>query len=101
MASCIGCHAAKGAKATCDTCHAIMSRNGPRPGYNHTSPFDADQRLLARLNSPSPSAQNPESPQNSQSTQSSQGTQSSQSGNRSHSASAALALASVLHAPLL
>jgi hypothetical protein len=56
MASCIGCHAAKGAKTTCDTCHAIMSQNGPRPGYNHTTPFDRTsdeaQRLLARLNAP-------------------------------------------------
>ncbi|HEY8996389.1 MAG TPA: cytochrome c3 family protein [Edaphobacter sp.] len=77
MAACIGCHTAKGAKATCDTCHAIMSQNGPRPGYNHTNPFDADQRLLARLNAPAQSAP------------------------PSHHASAAMALASVLHAPLL
>lgn len=27
MGSCIGCHQAKGAPATCDTCHAIMSFN--------------------------------------------------------------------------
>jgi hypothetical protein len=42
MGSCIGCHQAKGAPATCDTCHAIISKNGH-------SPFDVDATLLARL----------------------------------------------------
>ena len=42
MGTCIACHQAKGAPATCDTCHAIMSRNG------HT-PFDVDATVLARL----------------------------------------------------
>ncbi|MBS1801189.1 MAG: hypothetical protein JSS95_15355 [Acidobacteria bacterium] len=45
MANCIGCHQAKGAKATCDTCHAIMSKNGH-------SPFDIDATVLARLQIP-------------------------------------------------
>jgi hypothetical protein len=40
MGSCIGCHQAKGAPATCDTCHAIMSKNGH-------SPFDVDAAVLA------------------------------------------------------
>lgn len=42
MGTCIGCHQAKGAPATCDTCHAIMSKNGH-------SPFDVDRSILARL----------------------------------------------------
>lgn len=45
MGTCIGCHQAKGASATCDTCHAIMSKNG------HT-PFDVDATVLARLRTP-------------------------------------------------
>lgn len=42
MGSCIACHQTKGAPATCDTCHAVMSRNGH-------SPFDVDSTVLARL----------------------------------------------------
>ena len=42
MGTCIGCHQTKSAPATCDTCHAIMSKNG-------RSPFDVDATLLARL----------------------------------------------------
>jgi len=42
MGTCIACHQAKGAPATCDTCHAIMSRNGH-------SPFDVGGATLARL----------------------------------------------------
>jgi hypothetical protein len=42
MGGCIACHQAKGAPATCDTCHAIMSKNGH-------SPFDVDAAMLARL----------------------------------------------------
>jgi hypothetical protein len=42
MGSCIACHQAKGAPATCDTCHAIMSTNG-------RSPFDVAPTVLARL----------------------------------------------------
>lgn len=42
MGSCIACHQAKGAPATCDTCHAIMSKNGH-------SPFEVDSTVLARL----------------------------------------------------
>jgi hypothetical protein len=42
MGTCIGCHQTKGAPATCDTCHAIMSKNGG-------SPFDVDATVLARL----------------------------------------------------
>jgi hypothetical protein len=42
MGSCIGCHQAKGAPTTCDTCHAIMSTNG-------RSPFEVDPNVLARL----------------------------------------------------
>ena len=42
MGTCIGCHQAKGAPSTCDTCHAIMSKNGH-------SPFDADLPVLAQL----------------------------------------------------
>lgn len=42
MGNCIACHQSKGAPATCDTCHAIMSKNG-------RSPFDADTTLLAKL----------------------------------------------------
>lgn len=45
MGTCIACHQAKGARATCDTCHAIMSKNGH-------SPFDVDAALLARLRIP-------------------------------------------------
>lgn len=45
MGNCIGCHQAKGARATCDTCHAIMSKNG-------ASPFDIDSTVLARLHIP-------------------------------------------------
>jgi len=45
MGGCISCHQAKGAPATCDTCHAIMSKNG-------TSPMDADKAVLARLHVP-------------------------------------------------
>jgi len=82
MASCIGCHATKGAKATCDTCHAIMAQNGPRPGYNpHTAPFAEDERLLARLNA-----------QHSTTTASAQ---------QPHQTAAALTLATFLNAPLL
>jgi hypothetical protein len=46
MGSCIACHAAKSAPTTCDTCHAVMSKNGT-PGR---TPFDADATVLARLN---------------------------------------------------
>lgn len=42
MSSCIACHKAKQAPTTCDTCHAIMSKNGP-------SPFEVDAEALARL----------------------------------------------------
>jgi hypothetical protein len=42
MGTCIACHQAKQAPATCDTCHAIMSKNGH-------SPFDVDATMLARL----------------------------------------------------
>lgn len=42
MGSCIACHAAKGARTTCDTCHATMSKNG-------RSPFEVDSTVLARL----------------------------------------------------
>jgi hypothetical protein len=42
MGTCIACHQAKGAPATCDTCHAIMSKNGH-------SPFDVDGAILALL----------------------------------------------------
>ena len=42
MGSCIACHQTKGAPATCDTCHGIMSKNGH-------SPFDVDPTVLARL----------------------------------------------------
>lgn len=42
MGTCIACHQAKGAPSTCDTCHAIMTKNG-RP------PFDTDTTVLARL----------------------------------------------------
>jgi hypothetical protein len=42
MGTCIACHQSKGAPATCDTCHAIMSKNGH-------SPFDVDPFILARL----------------------------------------------------
>lgn len=45
MGSCIACHASKGAPATCDTCHAIMSKNGTPDRML----FDA--AVLARLNS--------------------------------------------------
>jgi cytochrome c7-like protein/class III cytochrome C family protein len=45
MGSCIACHQAKGAPATCDTCHAIMSTNG-------RSPFEVDPTVLARLHIP-------------------------------------------------
>lgn len=42
MGTCIACHQAKGAPSTCDTCHAIMTKNGQ-------SPFDTDATVLARL----------------------------------------------------
>ena len=42
MGSCIACHQAKGAPATCDTCHAIMSTNV-------RSPFQVDPTMLAWL----------------------------------------------------
>lgn len=42
MGSCIACHQAKKAPATCDTCHAIMTTNG-------RSPFEVDRTVLARL----------------------------------------------------
>lgn len=42
MGSCIACHQAKKAPATCDTCHAIMTTNGH-------SPFEVDPTVLARL----------------------------------------------------
>ncbi len=42
MGGCIACHQAKGAPATCDTCHEIQAKNG-------TSPFGADAVVLARL----------------------------------------------------
>ena len=42
MGSCIACHQARQAPATCDTCHAIISKNGQ-------SPFDVDGAILARL----------------------------------------------------
>lgn len=45
MAGCIACHQQVNAPATCDTCHAIMSKNGQ-------SPFDADKTVLARLHVP-------------------------------------------------
>jgi Cytochrome c7 and related cytochrome c/Class III cytochrome C family len=44
MGSCIACHASKGARTTCDTCHAIMSKNGNFGG----TLFDAT--VLARFN---------------------------------------------------
>lgn len=50
MGSCIACHAAKGARTTCDTCHATMSKNGH-------SPFEVDSIILARLHlQPRPSS---------------------------------------------
>ncbi|MEZ2347965.1 cytochrome c3 family protein [Terriglobus sp. RCC_193] len=49
MAGCISCHQQVNAPATCDTCHAIMSKNGQ-------SPFDADKTVLARLHVPMASA---------------------------------------------
>ncbi|MBN9614275.1 MAG: hypothetical protein BGO25_13890 [Acidobacteriales bacterium 59-55] len=55
MATCIACHQAKGAPATCGTCHAVISQNG-RP------PFDADRTVLALLHrqpSPRPAAAEP------------------------------------------
>lgn len=42
MGSCIACHQAKQAPTSCDTCHAIMSKNGH-------SPFEVDAAALARL----------------------------------------------------
>ena len=45
MAGCISCHTQASAPTTCDTCHAIMSKNG-------TSPFDADAAVVARLHLP-------------------------------------------------
>ncbi len=48
MAGCISCHQQASAPATCDTCHAIMSKNG-------TSPFDADAAVVARLHIPTQS----------------------------------------------
>lgn len=42
MGTCIACHQAKGAVSTCDTCHAIMTKND-RP------PFHTDSSVLARL----------------------------------------------------
>lgn len=45
MAGCISCHQQAGAPSTCDTCHAIMSKNG-------RSPFDVDADVLARLHIP-------------------------------------------------
>ncbi|QNI37348.1 cytochrome c3 family protein [Edaphobacter albus] len=42
MGSCIACHTAKGARTTCDTCHAIMSKNGH-------SPLEIDATVLAHL----------------------------------------------------
>ncbi len=45
MAGCISCHQQAGAPSTCDTCHAIMTKNG-------TNPFDADKVVLARLHVP-------------------------------------------------
>jgi hypothetical protein len=42
MGSCIACHQTKGARTTCDTCHAIMSKNGH-------SPFEVDSTVFARL----------------------------------------------------
>jgi hypothetical protein len=42
MGTCIACHQAKGAPATCDTCHAIISKNGH-------SLFDVAATVLARL----------------------------------------------------
>jgi hypothetical protein len=42
MGSCIACHQAKQAPTSCDTCHAIMSKNGH-------SPFEVDAAALARI----------------------------------------------------
>jgi hypothetical protein len=42
MGSCIACHQAKQAPTSCDTCHAIMSKNGH-------SPFEVDAAALAHL----------------------------------------------------
>jgi hypothetical protein len=42
MGSCIACHQAKQAPTSCDTCHAIMSKNGH-------APFEVDAVTLARL----------------------------------------------------
>lgn len=49
MAGCISCHQQASAPSTCDTCHAIMSKNGG-------SPFDADAAVVARLHIQSPAA---------------------------------------------
>ncbi|HEY9137287.1 MAG TPA: cytochrome c3 family protein [Terriglobus sp.] len=54
MAGCISCHQQANAPATCDTCHAIMSKNGK-------SPFDADADVLARLHIPAQTAHPAES----------------------------------------
>lgn len=42
MGTCIACHQAKQAPTSCDTCHAIMSKNGH-------SPFEVDAATLARI----------------------------------------------------
>ena len=42
MGTCIACHQAKQAPTGCDTCHAIMSKNGH-------SPFDVDDATVARV----------------------------------------------------
>jgi len=42
MGSCIACHQAKQAPTSCDTCHAIMSKNGH-------SPFEMDAAAPARF----------------------------------------------------
>ena len=42
MGTCIACHQAKQAPTGCDTCHAIMSKNGH-------SPFEVDPAALTRI----------------------------------------------------
>ncbi|MGI4854966.1 MAG: cytochrome c3 family protein [Janthinobacterium lividum] len=50
MGGCIACHQAKGAPATCDTCHETQAKNG-------SSPFGADAVVLARLHLAAPAKQ--------------------------------------------
>jgi len=78
MGTCIACHQAKKAPATCDTCHAIMSKNGH-------SPFDVDGTVLARLHI-QPAAKPATMPAQDSST---------------HATPQLAAIASFLHAPIL